>query len=108
VNAAIAIHLFAAPLIGAAATRLLWRHPRHPGIAGTALILAGTAALLDAILVAPFLERSYEMFSSPAGTWIPLALILLASAATSARLARRSADAPHARPEPHRRAPGRP
>ncbi|HEY6006668.1 MAG TPA: hypothetical protein VIV57_27555 [Anaeromyxobacter sp.] len=108
VNAAIAIHLVAAPLIGAAATRLLWRHPRHPGIAATALTLAGAAALLDAIVVAPFLERSYEMFSSAAGTWIPLALILLASAATAARLARRSPDAVHAPPGPHPHAPGRP
>jgi hypothetical protein len=109
VNAAIAIHLVTAPLAAAAATRLLWRHPRHPGIAATALTLAGTAALLDAIVVAPFLERSYAMFSSPAGTWIPLALILLASAATAARLPRRGASALRApRPEPHPHAAGRP
>jgi hypothetical protein len=107
-NAAIALHLVAAPFIGAAATRLLWRHPRHPGIAATALTLAGTAALLDATVVAPFLERSWEMFSSPAGTWIPLALILLASAATGARLARRSPGAVHAPPEPRPDASGRP
>jgi len=91
VEAAVAIHLAAAPFIGAAVTRLLWRHPRHPGVAATAVTVAGTAALLDAILVAPFIERSYAMFASPAGTWIPLALILAASAATAARLARRRA-----------------
>ncbi len=94
VEAAIVIHLVAAPFIGAAATRLLWRHPRHPGVAATAVTMAGIAALLDAILVAPFLERSYAMFASPAGTWIPLALILAASAATAARLARRRSGFP--------------
>ncbi len=88
VSAAVAIHLLAAPFIGAAVTLLLWKHPRHPGVAGTAATLGGTAALLDAIVVAPFLERSFAMFASPAGTWIPLALIFAASAATAALLSR--------------------
>ncbi len=88
VGAAVVIHLLAAPAIGAAATLLTWRHPLHPGVAGTAATLAGTAALLDAIVVAPFLERSFAMFESPAGTWIPLALIFAASAATAVWLAR--------------------
>jgi hypothetical protein len=88
VSAALAIHLLAAPVIGAWVTLVLWNHPRHPGVAGTAATLAGTAALLDAVFVAPFLERSFAMFASPAGTWIPLALILAASAATGALLSR--------------------
>ena len=83
------IHLIAAPIIGALVTRRLWSHPRHPGITATAATLAGTVALLDAILVAPFLERSFAMFASPAGTWIPLLLIFAASAATGAAAARR-------------------
>lgn len=83
VDAAVAIHLVAAPFIGAAVTRFLWMHPRHPGVAGTAATLAGIPALLDAIVVAPFFEKSYAMFASPAGTWIPLGLILAASAATA-------------------------
>ncbi len=92
VNAAVVIHLLAAPVIGATVTLLLWNHPRHPGVAGTAATLAGTAALLDAIVVAPFLERSFAMFASLAGTWIPLALIFAASAATAAlRRAERAA-----------------
>ncbi len=91
VNAAVAIHLLAAPVIGATVTLLLWNHPRHPGVAGTAATLAGTAALLDAVVVAPFLERSFAMFASPAGTWIPLALIFGASAATAGLLSRLAA-----------------
>ena len=88
VDAAVAIHLVAAPVIGAMATLLLWNHPRHPGVGATALTLAGTAASLDAIVVAPFLERSYAMFGSPAGTWLPLALILASSALTGTLLLR--------------------
>jgi hypothetical protein len=88
-EAAIWLHLAAAPVVGAAATRLAWRHPRHPGVLATALALAGTAAYLDAIVVAPFLERSFAMFASVLGTWLPLALILAASGVTGAALARR-------------------
>lgn len=88
------IHLAAAPVIGAAATLLVWRHPRHPGVLATGAAMAGTAALLDAVLVAPFLERSFAMFASARGTWIPLALLFAGSAATGAWLRRRaSADA---------------
>jgi len=82
VGPAAAVHLAAAPVIGGMATWLLWRHPRHPGAAGTAITLAGTAALLDAIVVAPFLDRSFAMFGSALGTWLPLALISVGSAAT--------------------------
>jgi hypothetical protein len=91
VDAAVVIHLLAAPVIGAAVTLLLWKHPRHPGVAATAATLAGTAALLDAILVAPFFELSFAMFASPAGTWIPLGLIAAASAVTAALLSRSAA-----------------
>jgi proline iminopeptidase len=91
VDAAVWIHLLAAPVIGAVVTLLLWTHPRHPGVVATALMLAGTAAYLDATVVAPFLERSFAMFASPAGTWIPLALIFAASAGTAALLSRPAA-----------------
>jgi hypothetical protein len=90
-DAAIWIHLAAAPGTGAAAAFMIWRHPRHPGIAATALTVAGTAALLDAVVVAPFLERSFAMFGSVAGTWLPLAAILWASAGAAALLSRGTA-----------------
>jgi hypothetical protein len=88
-EAALWIHLAAAPAIAAAATWLVGRHPRHPGPLATALVVAGVPAYLDAVLVAPFLERSFEMFQSALGTWLPLALMLAASAATGAVLAGR-------------------
>jgi hypothetical protein len=57
------------------------------------LVAVSTPLLLDAVLVAPFLERSFAMFRSAAGTWLPLAAILGASAATAAGLARQPASA---------------
>jgi hypothetical protein len=40
--------------------------------------LTGIVIVLDAVVVAPFFERSYAMFGSAIGTWIPFALIFLA------------------------------
>jgi hypothetical protein len=94
---ALVLHLAAAPVVGGAATVLLWRHPRHPGPWASAVALAATAAYLDAIVVAPFVERSFAMFGSPVGVWAPLALLLAASAATGTHLARRDG-AVHAPP----------
>jgi hypothetical protein len=33
----------------------------------------GIVVALDAFIVAPLIERSYAMFTSPLGTWIPFA-----------------------------------
>ena len=85
---ALAVHLAAAPVISLAATVLCWNHRRHPGPLATAALMAGVPAGLDALVVAPFLERSFAMFASPVGTWIPLALIFLASLATARLLSR--------------------
>jgi len=41
--------------------------------------MVGMVIGLDAGLVAPVFERSYEMFRSVLGTWIPFALIVVAS-----------------------------
>jgi hypothetical protein len=34
---------------------------------------------MDVLVVALMIERSFEMFASPLGTWIPFALIFLSS-----------------------------
>jgi len=44
-----------------------------------ALVLTGLIVALDAGIVAPLFEKSYAMFRSPIGTWIPFAAIFLAS-----------------------------
>jgi hypothetical protein len=43
------------------------------------LALLGIIVGMDALVVAPLVERSYAMFTSPLGTWIPFASIWLAS-----------------------------
>jgi hypothetical protein len=41
----------------------------------TAAAFLGVVVALDLFLVAPVFEKSYAMFSSVLGTWIPFALI---------------------------------
>ncbi len=87
-EAALAIHLAAAPVISFAATILCFTHRGHPGPLPTAGLVAGVPLALDALVVAPLLERSFAMFASPVGTWIPLALMFLASLLTGRLLSR--------------------
>jgi hypothetical protein len=44
-----------------------------------AMVLTGIVVILDAVVVAPIFERSYAMFRSFIGTWMPFAAIFLAS-----------------------------
>jgi hypothetical protein len=44
-----------------------------------AVVMTGVVVILDACVVAPIFERSYAMFRSFIGTWIPFAAIFLAS-----------------------------
>jgi hypothetical protein len=43
----------------------------------TGLIFTGTVILIDGGLIAPFIEKSFAMFTSILGLWIPLASIFL-------------------------------
>jgi len=83
------IHAVVAPL---AFGVLTWNHvKRFPesSPSTTALFMVALVIGLDASVVAPFFERSYEMFRSTLGTWLPFTLILAASyiAARVGRLA---------------------
>ena len=76
---ALGVHLVAAPAI---AFLLSIAHARLDPACGAVLRASVVTALivaLDALVVAPFFERSYEMFKSLIGTWIPFALIFIAS-----------------------------
>jgi menaquinone-dependent protoporphyrinogen oxidase len=76
---AIVVHAIAAPLIFAAIARHYFgergaRDPLPVAIAATAIV-----AGLDAIIVAALIQHSAAMFTSIGGTWLPLALIFLAT-----------------------------
>lgn len=71
------LHALAAVVIfaGLAAHYFGARGAREPF--ETALTWAGLVALLDVVVVSGVITRSFEMFTSVLGTWLPLALIFL-------------------------------
>ena len=73
------VHAIVAPLVFALLSMHFFR--RYPAASplGTSLGFVGIAVGLDAFVVAPLVERSYTMFTSPLGTWIPFASIWLSS-----------------------------
>jgi hypothetical protein len=84
---AIAVHAIAAPLIFVAIARSYFgargaREPLPVAVAFTAIVGG-----LDAAIVAGLIQRSFALFASVWGTWLPLALIFATSWATGAIIA---------------------
>jgi hypothetical protein len=84
------VHAVGAPIGFALLTLLYQRKFAFTGPLQTAVIFLGTVIALDLFLVAPVFEKSFAMFASPLGTWIPFALIFLATYVTSVATARAS------------------
>ena len=64
---------------------VVYAYFRQPGARpplSTALAVTAIVFVLDAVVVAGLVLRSADMFLSIAGTWLPFALILLATWAT--------------------------
>jgi len=76
------MHAFATPIVFAALSfGLLFTLPLHHPTE-TALAFLAFVVFMDAFLIAPFFEKSFVMFSSILGTWIPFALIFLSTLLT--------------------------
>jgi len=73
------IHAIAAPIIFAAIswfyfTRLAYTRPLTTAVAFTSVVI-----FMDFFLVALVINRSFDMFRSLIGTWVPFALIFLST-----------------------------
>lgn len=78
-TATLIVHAIVAPLaFGLLAWNHVKRFPESSPLA-TGLFMVALVIGLDALVVAPFFERSYKMFRSVLGTWLPFLLILAAS-----------------------------
>lgn len=76
------IHAAVAPLAFGLLTWNYFRHFPESSAGKVALVMVGIVIVLDALLVAPAFERSYVMFQSIIGTWLPFASIAAASYVT--------------------------
>ncbi|MDH3418672.1 MAG: hypothetical protein OEM78_04315 [Gammaproteobacteria bacterium] len=59
----------------------------------TATTFAAVVVVMDVGIVAPFIEKSYAMFRSVLGTWIPFGLIFVVTLSVGALMSRSSGSA---------------
>ncbi len=90
---ALIIHAFAAPVIVACVSWVYFARTRSNRVFVTAAFFTGFAMALDFFLVSLMLLRSFDMFASLIGTWIPFGLIFASAYLTgSLASARRRPD----------------
>ncbi len=78
-DTALRVHLVAAPLFAFLLSALHeWLAPEFSALL-RATLMTGFVVILDALVVATVFERSYAMFRSVIGTWLPFAAIFAAS-----------------------------
>jgi menaquinone-dependent protoporphyrinogen oxidase len=84
---ALTLHAIAAPAIFAGLSFVYFRAPGARPPLTTALAFTGLVVVLDTVVVAGLVLNSFVMFTSIVGTWLPFALIFLATWATGAIVA---------------------
>jgi len=85
---ALILHAVAAPLIFAGISVVYFRFFGRTGAWTTATAFLAIVVFMDFFVVAMLIERSFAMFSSFAGTWLPFALIFTSTALTGLALSR--------------------
>jgi hypothetical protein len=79
IETALVVHAVAAPVIFVVLSWIYFKKFHYTRPMPTAGIFTAVIVAMDAGLVAPFFEKSYAMFASIPGTWIPFALIFIAT-----------------------------
>jgi hypothetical protein len=73
------VHAIAAPLFFAVISLVYFRKFNYTSPLQTAIIFTAFIICMDIFVVAILINRSFEMFTSLLGTWIPFALIFLST-----------------------------
>jgi len=76
---ALFIHALAAPVIFTALSLVYFRRWGSWSPLRTAAVFLGVVAAMDVLVVALLIERSFEMFTSVLGTWLPFLLIFVST-----------------------------
>jgi hypothetical protein len=79
INTTLVLHAIGAPIGFALISRFYYRRYAFTSPMRTAAAFLSVVVALDLFLVAPLFEKSYAMFTSVLGTWIPFALIFAAT-----------------------------
>jgi hypothetical protein len=78
-GAALIVHAIAAPVYFALIAWVYFRRFHRTGPLATAAAFTAIVVFLDVVVVALLMQRSFAMFSSLLGTWVPFVLIFLAT-----------------------------
>jgi uncharacterized membrane protein YhdT len=78
-EATLIIHAVAVPVIFTILSWIYFKKFNYTSSLTTALSFLGVALFMDFFLIAIFIEKSFDMFKSAIGTWIPFALIVLST-----------------------------
>jgi hypothetical protein len=73
------VHAIVAPIFFAGVSLVYFRKFNYTAPLQTALIFIAFVIAMDFFVVAMLINRSFEMFTSPLGTWIPFALIFIST-----------------------------
>ncbi|CAG0993445.1 hypothetical protein ANAEL_02439 [Anaerolineales bacterium] len=73
------IHAIGAPIFFAIVSLVYFRKFNFTGPLQTAIIFVSFVIAMDVFVVAMLVNRSFEMFTSLLGTWIPFVLIFLST-----------------------------
>jgi len=84
------IHAIGVPILFTAISLVYFKKFNKFNEWQTAIIFLGFVILMDVLVVALFIEKSFEMFASPLGTWIPFGLIFLSTYLTGFFIRRQS------------------
>lgn len=91
---ALIIHAIGAPVIFTAVSLSYFSKYNYTSPLKTGLIFVGFVIFMDFFLVSMIVMRSFEMFASLLGTWIPFALIFISTFVTGTLINRRSVKYP--------------
>lgn len=78
-DATLIMHAIGAPIGAALSAGLYFHYYGFTGPLATATIFVGAALMLDFFVVALLIEKSFDMFSSILGVWLPQVLIFSAT-----------------------------
>ena len=83
------IHAMVAPIFAFIVSLFYYKKFNYTTPIWTAIIFLLVVIAMDAGLVAPVFEKSYDMFRSILGTWIPFTLIFLSTYITGLNIKRK-------------------
>jgi hypothetical protein len=84
------IHAIGAPIIFGAIASIYFRAFNYTTPLQTAIIFVSVVVFMDFFVVALLIEKSFEMFASLIGTWIPWALIFTSTYLTGLFVTKRA------------------